>query len=65
MRSAKRAHRPIGLKVSLPIDHQQRDQIDDYFARNRDKKKGETIKKWVLDQIRRENEALVVEGARA
>ena len=32
---------------------------------NADKKKGETIKKWVLDQIRRENEALVVEGARA
>lgn len=53
-----------GFVVRIPTDPEQRAQIDDYFARNRDKKKGETIKKWVLDQIRRENESLV-EGARA
>ena len=36
--------------------------VDDYFARSRDKKKGETIKKWVLEAIERDNQGVVLPG---
>lgn len=48
----------IAVKLTLFAGPNERAQIDDYFARNRDKKKGETIKRWVLEAIARESRVL-------